>query len=86
MRFSLHRAPNHPLAALRAQEAAQIGGKSIDAAGAGATSISPAWLTQLNMLWSGKGVSGQGLPGDAKRLDVASIQCIKANPSSSVTS
>jgi hypothetical protein len=31
-------------------------GKNIDAAGAGATSVSPGWLTQLNLLWSGKGV------------------------------
>lgn len=31
-------------------------GKSIDAAGAGATMSSPAWLTQLNLLWGGKGV------------------------------
>jgi hypothetical protein len=40
------------------QEEAQAGGKSIDAAGAGASSISPGWLTQLNLLWSGKGVRG----------------------------
>jgi hypothetical protein len=31
-------------------------GKNIDAAGAGASSVSPGWLTQLNLLWSGKGV------------------------------
>lgn len=31
-------------------------GKSIDAAGAGKTWSSPGWLTQLNLLWSGKGV------------------------------
>jgi hypothetical protein len=34
-------------------------GKNIDAAGAGATMASPAWLTQLNLLWSGKGVRVQ---------------------------
>jgi hypothetical protein len=32
-------------------------GKNIDAAGAGASSISPGWLTQLNLLWGGKSVS-----------------------------
>jgi hypothetical protein len=36
----------------------QTSGKSIDAAGAGATWMSPGWLTQLNMLWGGKGVRG----------------------------
>jgi carotene epsilon-monooxygenase len=35
-----------------------VTGKNIDAAGAGASSISPGWLTQLNLLWGGKGVSG----------------------------
>jgi hypothetical protein len=39
------------------QDSGQVGGKNIDAAGAGASSISPAWLTQLSLLWSGKGVS-----------------------------
>jgi hypothetical protein len=34
-----------------------VTGKNIDAAGAGASSISPGWLTQLNLLWGGKGVS-----------------------------
>lgn len=31
-------------------------GKSIDSAGAGASWQSPGWLTQLNLLWGGKGV------------------------------
>jgi hypothetical protein len=35
-------------------------GKNIDAAGAGATMSSPGWLTQLNLLWSGKGVGPAG--------------------------
>lgn len=35
-------------------------GKSIDSAGAGASWQSPGWLTQLNLLWGGKGVSGSG--------------------------
>eukprot|EP00955_Chlamydomonas_euryale_P080218 363395-Chlamydomonas_euryale.AAC.7 len=32
-------------------------GKSIDAEGAGRSWQSPGWLTQLGMLWGGKGVS-----------------------------
>ncbi len=32
-------------------------GKSIDSKGAGQSWQSPGWLTQLNLLWSGKGVS-----------------------------
>lgn len=37
------------------QEPESSGGKSIDAAGAGASWQSPGWLTQLNLLWGGKG-------------------------------
>ncbi|GBF92856.1 cytochrome P450 chloroplastic [Raphidocelis subcapitata] len=45
-------------------------GKNIDAAGAGATSISPGWLTQLNLLWSGKG----NIPvADAKPDDIKDL-------------
>nr|AGT63110.1 plastid carotenoid epsilon-ring hydroxylase [Haematococcus lacustris] len=45
-------------------------GKSIDAAGAGATWSSPGWLTQLNMLWSGKG----NIPvADAKPDDIKDL-------------
>ncbi|KAF5829446.1 CYP97C3 [Dunaliella salina] len=52
------------------QEAGPAGGKSIDAAGAGKSSISPAWLTQLNMLWSGKG----NIPvADAKPDDIQDL-------------
>ncbi|KAF8061059.1 CYP97C1 [Scenedesmus sp. PABB004] len=47
-----------------------VGGKNIDAAGAGATSISPAWLTQLSLLWSGKG----NIPvADAKPDDIKDL-------------
>eukprot|EP00878_Enallax_costatus_P024806 GHUV01026495.1.p1 GENE.GHUV01026495.1~~GHUV01026495.1.p1 ORF type:complete len:533 (+),score=153.01 GHUV01026495.1:330-1928(+) len=53
-----------------AQDVYQVGGKNIDAAGAGATSISPAWLTQLNLLWSGKG----NIPvADAKPDDITDL-------------
>nr|APW83735.1 cytochrome P450 carotenoid hydroxylase 97C [Dunaliella salina]APW83739.1 cytochrome P450 carotenoid hydroxylase 97C [Dunaliella salina] len=52
------------------QNVGPSGGKSIDAAGAGKSSISPAWLTQLNMLWSGKG----NIPvADAKPDDIQDL-------------
>ena len=45
-------------------------GKNIDAAGAGATMSSPGWLTQLNLLWSGKG----NIPvADAKPDDIKDL-------------
>lgn len=46
------------------------GGKSIDAAGAGASWASPSWLTQLNQLWAGKG----NVPvADAKPDDIKDL-------------
>eukprot|EP00798_Chlamydomonas_sp_ICE-L_P030409 gene30409-35414_t len=46
------------------------GGKAIDSAGAGRSFQSPAWLTQLNMLWSGKG----NIPvADAKPDDIKDL-------------
>lgn len=45
-------------------------GKSIDAAGAGQAWQSPGWLTQLNLLWSGKG----NIPvADAKPDDIKDL-------------
>lgn len=45
-------------------------GKSIDAAGAGQSWSSPGWLTQLNLLWSGKG----NIPvADAKPDDIKDL-------------
>lgn len=45
-------------------------GKNIDAAGAGASSISPGWLTQLNLLWGGK----SNIPvADAKPEDIQDL-------------
>ena len=41
---------------MRPQDAFSSSGKNIDATGAGSTMASPGWLTQLNLLWSGKGV------------------------------
>lgn len=45
-------------------------GKSIDASGAGTSSVSPGWLTQLNLLWSGKGniPVADAQPDDIKEL------------------
>ena len=45
-------------------------GKSIDAAGAGMSWQSPGWLTQLNMLWTGKGTIpvANAQPDDIKDL------------------
>ncbi|KAF6257977.1 CYP97C3 [Scenedesmus sp. NREL 46B-D3] len=52
------------------EDSGQVGGKSFDAAGAGASSISPAWLTQLSLLWSGKG----NIPvADAKPEDIQDL-------------
>ncbi|WIA43808.1 hypothetical protein OEZ86_010226 [Tetradesmus obliquus] len=52
------------------EDSGPVGGKNIDAAGAGASSISPAWLTQLSLLWSGKG----NIPvADAKPEDIQDL-------------
>ncbi|EFJ43400.1 hypothetical protein VOLCADRAFT_83281 [Volvox carteri f. nagariensis] len=55
---------------VRAQDDEPIMGKSIDAAGAGASFTSPGWLTQLNMLWGGKGnvPVANAQPDDIKEL------------------
>jgi carotene epsilon-monooxygenase len=48
----------------------QNSGKSIDVVGAGQTWSSPGWLTQLNMLWTGKGTIpvANAKPDDIKDL------------------
>jgi len=59
-------------------------GKSIDTAGAGATFSSPTWLTQLNLLWSGKGVSfvcvAEPSPGRRARLLARPLTPKKPSP------
>ncbi|KXZ43836.1 hypothetical protein GPECTOR_79g115 [Gonium pectorale] len=55
---------------VRAQDDEPALGKSIDAAGAGKSFTSPGWLTQLNMLWGGKGnlPVANAQPDDIKEL------------------
>eukprot|EP00967_Tisochrysis_lutea_P121001 scaffold198942_cov19-Tisochrysis_lutea.AAC.3 len=82
---------NYLLQTSEQQNVGPSGGKSIDAAGAGKSSISPAWLTQLNMLWSGKGqakqatlpeikTSGVGSSGKAVVVHRLMVQMILAQP------
>ncbi|GIL60700.1 hypothetical protein Vafri_15234, partial [Volvox africanus] len=62
--------PSRRNVTVRAQDDEPIMGKSIDAAGAGASFTSPGWLTQLNMLWGGKGnvPVANAQPDDIKEL------------------
>lgn len=58
-----------PMKPLRAQHE-DVEGKAIDSAGAGKTFSSPGWLTQLNLLWGGKG----NIPvADAKPEDIQDL-------------